>query len=277
MLSAARSLSLNIESAPPLPRVEELESLYRLGVQPRQGQLIMIAGRSGCGKSSFALWWSTQMNLDTLYLSADMSGYTASIKLACMQLGVEERVAEEMWKRPEGRQEILDALEPLNTTFSFGQPITWWAVDEEIEAYVELHDKYPDLIVFDNLMDIEGCESGYAEQMAAMQSLSDLTRFTGSTVIVLHHASDGQGEGHGDPFAPPARFQIKNKLGEKPELTLTVGLNPRDQCFKIAPVKNRMGFQDLTGNTVAHLRAIPEHTRYRKWVQPQRHGFAPQL
>lgn len=275
MLSASRALSLNIESSPKMPRVPALDPLYQIGVVPRKGQFMMVAGRSGSQKSGFALWWAAQMNVPTLYFSADMSGYTASLRLACMRLDIETEYAERLWKRPEGRAEISEALDELNITFSFG-PIHWRGVDDELSAYIELHDAFPEMMVFDNLMDIEGCQSGYAEQMEAMQSLSDLSRATGSTVLVLHHATDAQGEGHGDPFSPPARYAIKNKLAEKPETVLGIGLNPMDEHFKIAPLKNREGRQDLTGNTWVSLRAHPAKTQFTTWVPPQSHGFASQ-
>ena len=74
------------------------------------------------------------LNLPTLYFSADMSAYQASVKLACSQMHlttdeVEERLAGEGRKR----REILDKLEALNMTFSFGA-ISWPGVDAELEA-----------------------------------------------------------------------------------------------------------------------------------------------
>src|SRR5674476_1426940 len=134
MLSPARALSLNAESGRELPRVPALAALYARGCRPRHGEVIMVAGRSGTQKSGFALWWTCQMNLPTLYLSADMSPFTASARVASLM---------------------------LNLTFSFGA-ITWPGVDAEIEAYVELHNAYPEMVVINNLMDIEGAASDYA-------------------------------------------------------------------------------------------------------------------
>lgn len=250
-----------------------MEPLYRLGYTPSRGELIMIAGRSGAQKSGFALWWTAQMNLPTLYFSADMSAYQASIRLACSLLHMTTEQVEARYKRPEGRAEILAALSPLNLNFSFGA-ITWQGVTDEITAYVELFNEFPQVIVVDNLMDIEGTDSDYTMQMEAMQNLSDLSRSTGATVIVLHHASDKSQDASSDPFNPPARKEIKNGMSEKPESVLTVALNPHSHLFQVAVTKNRMGAQDPTGRTTAKFRARPAETRFEKWVEPTTQGFA---
>lgn len=261
MLDAARSLSLSIDSAPPLPRVAGLDALYRHNVEPRRGEFIMIAGRSGQQKSGFALWWVSQMNLPTLYFSADMTSRQASVRLASSLMDMTTEQVERLWHEEGGAEEIVEALRDLNITFSYG-PISWSGVDEEIEAWVELHDSYPEVIVFDNLMDIEGAESDYTEQMMTMQLLWELSRSTKATVVVLHHASDASYEAASDPYKPPSRKDIKNKLGEKPEMVLTVALNPNRGVFAVAPVKNRMGFCDMSGGTFVELDIEPEKTRF---------------
>lgn len=212
MLTPARSLALHAESGKELPRVEAFEALYAMGCRPRHGEVVMIAGRSGTQKSGFALYWTAQMGLPTLYFSADMSAFTASSRLASMMTGdTTEMVEAGMGAGGRHRMEYLNALSGLPFTFSFGSPITWHAVDEEVEAWVELWDNYPAVFVFDNLMDFEGAESDYTEQMAVMSGLTELARATGATVIVLHHASDKSWEAKSDPWAPPP--EIKSRAG----------------------------------------------------------------
>lgn len=262
MLNASRALDLNAESAPKLPTVPALGPLYRKGTIPRKGELIMIAGRSGHQKSGFALWWVCEMNLPTLYFSADMNGFQASVRLACKMTGCTTDEVEAALREPRQRREILDLLAGVNITFSFGSPIKWRSIDHELDAYVELWGAFPDVIVVDNLMDIEGCEDDYKAQMTAMQSLSDLSRDTGSTVIVLHHATDKSAEARYDPDLPPSRADVKNGLAEKPELALTVALSPHTSEFRIATVKQRMGPSDQSGRKFATLHADPARTTF---------------
>lgn len=204
MLTASRSLALNAEAGRELPRVDAFSALYAKGVRPRHGEVIMILGRSGSQKSGLALFWAAEMNLPTLYFSADMSAFTASVRLACKETGDDTEVVERaMAQGGPARDKYIEALDRLNITFSFGSPITWRQVDEELEAQLELKNEHARVIIFDNLMDFEGGETDYSEQMATMQTITELARTTGSTVFVLHHATDKSQEARTAPFDPP--------------------------------------------------------------------------
>lgn len=263
MLTASRSLAMNAESGREMPRVPALQALYERGTKFRHGQVVMIAGRSGSQKSGFALYLVAQMNLPSLYFSAGMSAFTASSRLASMVTGDPTEVVEKgMAMGGQYRQKYLDALAGCNIQFSFDSPITWQAVDEELEAYVELHNRYPEVIVFDNLMDFDGAESDYTEQMRVMSLTTELARNTGATVIVLHHASDKAWEAKTDPWNPPSRDQVKGGLSEKPELILSVALDPNTMEYRVATIKQRMGPSDPTARKYAVLYCEPELTRF---------------
>jgi hypothetical protein len=266
LLTPSRSLSLHAESGRELPRVPALGVLYQKGCRPRHGEVMMIAGRSGTQKSGFALWWTASMNLRTLYFSADMSAFTASSRLASMATGdTTEMVEAGMAAGGEHRARYLKALAESKMTFSFGSPITWRQVDEEMEAYVELWDAFPEVIVFDNLMDFEGAESDYTEQMAVMSNATELARATGATVILLHHASDKSWEAKSSPWDPPSRDQVKGGMSEKPELSLTVALDPTSLEYRIAVVKQRMGPCDPTAQSYVTIRCEPDKTRFHAY------------
>jgi hypothetical protein len=263
VLNARRSLSLNADAGRELPRVPGLKDLYRIGARPRHGEVIMVAGRSGSQKSGFALWWTAQMNLPTLYFSADMSGFQASSRLASMATGhTVERVSSGLAEAGVERDFYLNSVSDLNLNFSFGSPIRWQSIDEEIEAWVELNDGYPEVIVIDNLMDFDGAQSGYDTQMETMAGVGELSRATGATVIILHHASDKSWEAKTDPWAPPSRDQVKGGLSEKPELSLSVALEPGTNTFRVAVIKQRMGPSDPTAKRYVALRCEPEYTRF---------------
>ena len=121
-----------------------------------------------------------------------------------------------------------------------------------------------EVIVVDNLMDIEGCNADYVAQQEAMQVLNDLALTTGSTVIVLHHATDKSFEASADPYAPPARKEIKNGMSEKPQNIVTVAVNPHSEEVRVVPVKQRMAKSDPTGKRWTPLRAIVNQSRYER-------------
>jgi hypothetical protein len=222
----------------------------------------MVAGRSGTQKSGFALFWVAEMNLPTLYFSADMSPYTASSRLASLSTGHDTETVEKGMAA--GNAELYtNALAHLNLTLAFGA-LSWPRIEEEIDAYVELRDRYPEVVVFDNLMDFEGAESDYTEQMAVMQGATEFARETGAAVIILHHASDKSWEAKSDPWAPPSRDQVKGGLSEKPDLSLSVALDPHTLEYRVACIKQRMGPSDPTARSYAIMQCEPDKTRFHK-------------
>lgn len=262
MLTAARALTLNAQSSPELPRVEALRDLYRAGVRPRVGEVIMVAGRSGHQKSGFALWWVLNMGLPTLYFSADMSAFQASVRIASSITTQTTEEVEAGMADDRRRHEYLDPMRDVPMTFSFGSPITWRNVELELDAFVELHNTFPQVIVYDNLMDFDGAESDYTVQMAVMSSITEMARDTGATVIVLHHASDKTEAAKKDAWQPPARHEIKGGMAEKPELVLTVAFDNTSSNYRVACVKQRMGPSDQNAQTYATLRADPARTQF---------------
>jgi len=114
-------------------------------------------------------------------------------------------------------------------------------------------------------MDFEAAESDYTEQMAVMAGVTAFSRETGCTSIVLHHASDKSWDAKTAPYDPPSRQEVKGGLSEKPELSLTVALDPSTMEYKVAVVKQRMGPSDPTARRFARLTAEPERTRFHPY------------
>ena len=262
MLTAARSLIRSSkEGGRELPTVPEFHDLYQLGWQPRYGEMCMISARSGAGKSSLGLFFALRTGLRTLYFSGDMSAFQASSKLAC---AVHHKSIDDVVELLEGdaRDDILAPL-PRNIAFSFGE-ITFKGIRRNIDAYVELYNEYPELVVVDNLMDIEGCDSDYTAQQAAMQQLHVLNRELGCTVWVMAHATDKGEKGRNSPHEPPPRSEIKNGMSEKPETILAIALNPFKQQLNVAIVKQRLGPSDPSGQQYASITAVADQSRFER-------------
>lgn len=260
MLTASRALSRNIKAGEPLPRVEGLRDLYGMGFAPRRGNVIMVAGRSGSGKSAFALWWTAEMSrhgLSVLYFSADMSPFTASARLASMATGhTLEEVEQGMKATPEYFTRAADEY-PIR--FAFDNPLTLEGIEQELLVDVAVNNRYPDIIVLDNLMDFEGGEADYQAQMSLMQYVTELSRVTGATTLILHHASD---KTDASVRTPPPRRDVKSGLSEKPEIALTVAVDRDRSLLNIAVVKQRMGPDDPTGTKFASLQADMAHNHF---------------
>ena len=228
----------------------------------------MIAGQPGSQKSSFALWWVASMNLPTLYFSADMASHTAITRLAATITGdAVEEVAEGL--AGAGDAFYADALSSSKVRFCFDPNPTLDTIYGELEAWVELADAYPSVIVIDNLMDVLADGDGELQaQRAVLLEAKTLARETGAAVVILHHMSEQAGH----PEMPAARRHIQNKLAQTPELILSVALDVDE--FKVSVVKHRNGRQDASAQQFIRLRSRPERNRFEKWVAMP--GFVPQ-
>ena len=269
MLTAFRALGLNSSASPELPRLPALRSLYGWGLKVRRGEFILVTGRSGQMKSGFVLWMCQQWGLDTLYFSADSSAYTMGVRLASMTSGFSQELVEADLAKVGGAERTAHfdrlAKESGHIKFSFGSPITFTNVDLNLNAYVEVKEKYPDVIVIDNLMDVEDADSDASAQAHAMQEFAALCRNTGSTVIVLHHATENTMR---SSYEPPIKKEILNKVDKKPELILGVGFQdcqPQPK-FRVAVLKQRMGRSDPEAHNAVTLNINPNTTTFAEEV-----------
>lgn len=216
----------------------------------------MIAGQPGAGKSSIALWLSTQWvsrhGLRGVYFSADSSELVqAGRALAMVSQGVstelaEQRLSDEDDHSMEVLHERLDGL-----AWCFEPDITYDLMELEILAFLEAWGENPDFIIVDNLTDVDGqAEDEWGTLRRVMKGLVGLARFTGAHVLVLHHTS----EDFKDDPCPP-RKALQGKVAQKQSLVLTVGSSD-GKTQPICAVKNRYAppqFVDKHGHRSINL------------------------
>jgi len=258
MLTASRALH-KAKDATPLPVVAELQALHELGVLPRLGQMLMIVGQPGAGKSTFALWYAFKLGLPTLYFSADMAAHTAITRLGALSTGLTVSAVSDAIEYG-GLEYIQEELDGSPIQWCFDSSPSLQDIADELDSYVELWDAYPKIIIVDNAMNVEGASGEDVGGIRfVLQELHRLARETGCAVLVLHHARE-----EGNPLEPSAREKIQGKVAQLPELILTVALD--GEQFKIAPVKNRNGYQDPSGKNCRRLLADPERATFGHYV-----------
>jgi len=263
MLTSSRSLNRASKTAP-LPQTAALRDLYRSGVLPRAGQLIVIFGQPGSGKSTFAEHYINDMDCSALYFSADMDAQDAISRLGAMRTGWSvEAVSSAI--AAGGADYISDEVYDSKIVWCFDSGPTLQDITDELDAYVEVHDAYPRVLVIDNAMNVEAeTEDEQGGLKFVFKELHRLAHETGITVFLLHHARE-----EGDPALPPGRDKLQGKVAQLPEIILGVALDQEKQLFHIAPVKVRSGKSDATGRTYISLTADPVRANFKAYEPPQ--------
>ena len=252
MRTLARAVGSKDIGGEPLPTVFRTFELNK--VVFRRAEISMIAGTPGAGKSSVALAIALRAKVPTLYVSADTNAHTMAMRLLSMITG-----------KPQSDVEILLDTEVATSRkcindhaqhifWSFDSSPTLDDLDQEVAAFEELWGCSPTLIVIDNLMDIsnDGGEE-FANMRSTLKELKYLARDTNAAVIVLHHTKESY---VGTPCQP--RSSLQGMVAQLPALICTVG-SDAPGFIAVAPVKNRYGKADPSGNTAFWLNFNPEY------------------
>jgi predicted ATP-dependent serine protease len=252
MKTLRRSIGKAEVGGEPLP--PPFQAFQREGIILRRAEVTIIAGTPGAGKSSIALHIAARLKQPTLYFSADTNAHTMAMRLLAMKARITQSAAELMLKtQPAVAEQYLQEFS--NLYWSFEPSPSLKDLDDEVSAFETMWGRSPTLIVVDNLMDIatDGGEE-FAAMRAVMKELKYLARDTNACVLVLHHTKEGA---QGFPCQP--RSALQGMVSQIPAMVLTVGqqMQGQDMYLCIAPVKNRYGKADFTGNTYVSLSFDP--------------------
>ena len=236
----------------------------------RRGQLVLLAGLPKAGKTAFCMWLAATLNQHTLYFSADSSPHTASTRIAAIATGHTVNTVTAGLAAGAGDY-YSEALEDSKVQWCFDSSPSTEDIEQELAAYVEAWDAWPDLIIVDNLMNVQASEE-FEGLKFVMSELHSLARTTGSLVIVLHHCSEA---GIRDTTVPPPRSSIQGKVSQLPELILTAAHDPATSTFRIAVVGNRSGPQHPDGKKFITLDAAIERCSFSHHT-PSFYGYGYQ-
>lgn len=250
----------------PLPPV--FGSLDRMGAKFRRGQVTLLAGASGGGKSAFAIYQATRLAYDeftsvpSLYFSAD-----------CDRITVAQTILAGVMKKPLYQcEELLD----LNDEAALGvldraTEHVWWNFQsspsvgdilKEIEAYQFVHGESPHHIIVDNLMDVLAEGESDKRLTNVMLELNDIARDTGAHVLVLCHVGKAKekayGQSYSDGLIPIPRSAILGAVDQKATLILTLYRSTED-TMGVCMVKSRSGKALADASVQVHMGWMPSH------------------
>lgn len=240
MRSLARAVTHDEMAAPTLPNM--YDSLTNKQIAIRKGEVSMIAGQPGAGKSTLALALALRAQVPTVYFSADSHAHTMSLRTIAALTGTDQALVEAtMQEDPLWASEVLEQSNHIRWSFESAPSLR--DVELEIEAHRELMGTDPELVVFDNLIDAS-YDSGdeWGSLRSLLREFKWWARDTGAAFLVLHHSSEGV---TGNPCPP--RSSLHGKVAQTPALILTVTGEQRG-FMGVAAVKNRYGPANASGS-----------------------------
>ncbi len=241
--------------------------LEALGAKLRYGQVSLVAGAPGSGKSAFALCWCLRAQVPTLYFSADSDRLTLATRIGAsitrqttddVELGLLGEGAED-WQRLIGQH-------TSQVWFSWDPAPTLDDIEAELLCYAAVTGQWPGLVVLDNLKNVwdgDSDEKDHVRFDRVIARLNEFAREYGSHVLILHHVTGSYEDG----YTPIPLSGLLGKPSKDVTLALTLHRGhghpdrPEEAEMRVCVVKNRVGQADPGGNLVAAIPFVPA----RQW------------
>lgn len=226
------------------PLVQPIKAFADQGVVFYAGTVNIIAASPGCGKSTVALGYMLQAEINSLYACMDTPRRLTVARAGQALTGQYQAVVEEQLEDPDSSvYEALAKAKHLSIFFRSGVSSRDLAL--MLGAYVEMHGAFPQVFVIDNLKNVayEGDERGVAEQKL-MEELDVIAKRTNICIIVLTHVLGAYNDG----VTPIPLSGVMNQNTKEAHVVLTL-TRDRDGNLLFAVAKNRTATNDPSGNT----------------------------
>lgn len=267
IIPMTRALRGRGDEGNPLPPV--YKALEKLGARPRRGQLTLVAGAPGGGKTALVLNWVLKSGLPTAYVSADSDASTLAERVSANLLG---KTVDEMQlhfsKRDAVYEQALQAIHQKanRVMWDFGKAPDIASIEGSVKQFNYLYQEDPAIIVADNLKNIwadsESDGQDHVRYDRVIDGLRQIGGATGAAVFVLHHVV-GEYE-NGDKPIPLGG--LLGKVSKDFSLVLTIHRGGMYQ--NVSVTKNRTGKSDPTGNLIAPIPFAPERMAYQEDYDP---------
>jgi hypothetical protein len=263
MLNIALAMRESGNEGKPLPIV--FPQMKEIGAHPRQGQITLVCAAPGGGKSAWMSEYAINLfdyeedrYMRGIYFSADTDRMTLGKRAAAGLLQCTINEAEEYLQ--DNRYDIWDILKEKTEHIwvCFDAGLTLQDIDEEIQVYAYTQGAWPEFVVVDVLMNVQGSASSgdHVAYQEAMEWFHMIARNTGAAFFVLHHVT-GEFENGKDPI--PLRG-ILGKISKLPRLILTFH-QPIEGMLGVSVVKNSSGPRDTEGFGVkVNIPWLPERS-----------------
>ncbi|MET0466973.1 MAG: AAA family ATPase [Chitinophagaceae bacterium] len=235
-------------------------TLENMGAKFRRGQLSLIAGGPGTGKSALASYIAAnagygeygETGVPTLYFSADTDKRTLGnrITASVTHMTVDEAEDNLLANHP-GTMQLLDD----NTShiwFNWNNGPNVDDIQDEVEAFAHVNGQWPHLIIIDNLKNVWVEASGeggeHIRYDRVLDFLHELAGLTNAHVMVLHHVAGIYDNGD----QPIPLSGILGKVTKPFRLIITL-YKPNENQIALSIVKNSTGKMDQSGKLACYL------------------------
>lgn len=226
------------------PLVQPIKAFADQGVVFYAGTVNIIAASPGCGKSTVALGYMLQSEINSLYACMDTPRKLTVARAGQALTGQYQAVVEEQLDDPDSS--VYEALaKATHLSIFFRSGVTSRDLALMLGAYVEMHGAFPQVFVIDNLKNVayEGDERGVAEQKL-MEELDIIAKRTNICIIVLTHVLGAYNDG----ITPIPLSGVMNQNTKEAHVVLTL-TRDRDGNLLFAVAKNRTATMDPSGTT----------------------------
>lgn len=262
MYTPMQSLYIKGSAGDPLPTV--FGSLEAKGTRFLRGQLALVCAGPGTGKSAFVLTYALKAAVPTLYFSADSDAFTQLSRMVAIQTGWSMDKSSRL-VRDSDLEDISGELD-LPIRFNYNASPSLDQIENSMEAYGELYEDYPALVVIDNITNVRAGgandEDPFSGLESLMEYLHDMARRTGACVIGLHHVTGP----YNDADKPIPLSGVKGQISRIPELILTLHRVSEEfggDSLRVSTVKNRAGRADPSGMDYAELEFVGDRMQIR--------------
>ena len=253
-------------------------SLGKMGAKFRRGQLSLIAGGPGTGKSAVASYIAAnagygdfgETGVPTLYFSADTDKRTLGNRIAASVTHHTVDEAEDLLIQ--NNQSMLKMLDDAtgHIWFNWNNGPNLDDIEDEIEAFAHVNGDWPHLIIIDNLkniwVDTTGEGGEHIRYDRVLDYLHELAGLTNAHIMVLHHVAGIYDNGD----QPIPLSGILGKVTKPFRLIITL-YRPGPDQIALCIVKNSTGKMDQSGGLACCLGIDLERQQFidREWEQGQ--------
>lgn len=222
-------------------------------IQPLRGNMAIIFGSPGVGKSAFSLNWALRMEEHSCIISLDTDITTQAIRSASVLSGVH---MDQVKADPKKWSKYLETYANKVRCYDLGMTVK--DILSIIRAEEEFWGDPPALTIVDNVANLVR-DGGYEEYRRIFVELHRVARMGNTCILALHHI----GRGSATQVGKPLNLFSGQYSGEQ-EAELVLGLwrpSMENTDVNISVLKNRQGEAVPDGSMYSTLGFSPGNGR----------------